>query len=669
MKKILAFAIILFIICAALGNAPQVYAKDTVSAMFRGNPMRTGRVEIEGPKSSQLKWEHRIDTHIMSSPIFDSRGVVYFASSDGILSGFALEKGTTAFSLSIGKGIYSTPAIYNDNIYVAGGNPTYLYEFSLSSAKRRWRIPINADFHSSPLIVNDVLYIGCDNGYIYAKDLSNDLAEIKWKYNVGSPIYSSPSYASGKIIFGADNGDLYCLTDSGNLLWKTSLGGKVRATPLISGNYIYVGSTNDNFYKVTLGGDIVKTFKTNGAIYSSAGLLSDGSITFGSYDGYLYILSKDLELIHKFNTDSQIYSSPCVALDDTIYFGTLDGTLYAITNKGEKLFSFSAKSAIYSSPSIGQDGTLYFGDDEGWVYALGSKTGIITVLTNLDSAEYLISGPRKYYGKGKSYIVRGAPEGVYTITYKDVAGYKTPASETLTLKGNSSIHFEATYEKVTPISSAIVVTTNLDEATFTISGPAEYKGSGKEFTVKNVPAGTYTVVFDDVSGYKTPATVEKEVKEGDIVTFTGTYEKLPKPKETKIVLQIDNPYMTVNGKKKEVDPGRGTAPTIIAKWGRTVVPIRAIVESLGGTIGWNPAERKVTISFKNTTINLWIGKNSAEVNGMYRLIDSKNPNVSPIIINDRTMLPIRFVTEMLGCTVEWDPDTRTVTITYIEPTG
>ncbi len=669
MKRVLALAVILFVICTALSGVSRTYAEGTVSTMFRVNPMRTGRVEIEGPKSNQLKWEHRIDTHITSSPVFDNRGVVYFASSDGILSGFAPEKGTTAFSLSIGKSIYSTPAIYNNNIYVAGGNPTYLYEFSLSSSTRRWRIPINADFHSSPLIVNDVLYVGCDNGYIYAKDLSNDLAKLKWKYDVGSPIYSSPSYISSKVIFGADDGYLYCLTDSGTLLWKTLLGGKVRATPLISGNYIYVGSTNGSFYKVSLGGDIVKTFKANGEIYSSAGLLSDGSITFGSYDGYVYILSKDLELLHKFNAGSKIYSSPCVALDDTIYFGTLDGTLYAITSKGKKLFSFDAKSAIYSSPSIGSDGTLYFGDNEGWIYALGSKTGIITVLTNLDDAEYLISGPRTYYGKGKLYTVRGVPEGDYTITYKDVAGYKTPPSETLTLKGNSSIHFEATYEKVAPILSAIVVTTNLDKATFTISGPVEYKGSGKEFTVKNVPAGTYTVVFDDVSGYKTPASVEKEVKEGDIVTFTGIYEKLPEPKKIEIVLQIDNPYMTVNGEKKEVDPGRGTVPTIIVKWGRTVVPIRAIVEALGGTIEWEGKERKVTILFKKTTINLWIDKNSAEVNGKYRLIDSKNPNVSPVIINSRTMVPIRFVAETLGCTVEWDPDTRTVTITYIEPMG
>lgn len=83
-----------------------------------------------------------------------------------------------------------------------------------------------------------------------------------------------------------------------------------------------------------------------------------------------------------------------------------------------------------------------------------------------------------------------------------------------------------------------------------------------------------------------------------------------------ITLQPNNPYMTVNGVKKEIDPGRGTKPVIIPKWGRTVVPIRAIVEALGGTIGWNGKERKVTINFNGTVIELWIDNSKASFNSL-----------------------------------------------------
>jgi hypothetical protein len=41
--------------------------------------------------------------------------------------------------------------------------------------------------------------------------------------------------------------------------------------------------------------------------------------------------------------------------------------------------------------------------------------------------------------------------------------------------------------------------------------------------------------------------------------------------------------------------------------------------------------------------------------------------VVPEIINSRTMLPLRFVTENLGCDVQWNGTTKTITITYSAP--
>jgi len=66
----------------------------------------------------------------------------------------------------------------------------------------------------------------------------------------------------------------------------------------------------------------------------------------------------------------------------------------------------------------------------------------------------------------------------------------------------------------------------------------------------------------------------------------------------------------------------------------------------------------------STIIELWIGKSIAKVNGINTPIDSTNSKVVPEIINSRTMLPLRFVTENLGCDVKWDDATKTITITY-----
>ncbi|MBP9019144.1 MAG: SMP-30/gluconolactonase/LRE family protein [Bacteroidales bacterium] len=127
---------------------------------------------------------------------------------------------------------------------------------------------------------------------------------------------------------------------------------------------------------------------------------------------------------------------------------------------------------------------------------------------------------------------------------------------------------------------------------------------------------------------------------------------------TVIVLQIGKSNFTVNGEERTLD-----APPMI-KNGRTLLPIRAVVEALGGTVAWDNAQKKVTIVLKDTTIELWIGKNVAKVNGVNKPIDSTNSKVVPEIVNGRTMLPLRFVTENLGATVDWDNNTKTVTITY-----
>ena len=153
-------------------------------------------------------------------------------------------------------------------------------------------------------------------------------------------------------------------------------------------------------------------------------------------------------------------------------------------------------------------------------------------------------------------------------------------------------------------------------------------------------------------------------KIGNETIKTATVEYKESSKQTVITLQPNNPLMTINGVQQEIDPDRGTKPVIIPKWNRTVVPIRAIVETLGGTIEWDGSTRKVTINFNGTVIELWVNNPKARVNGKMKWIDSNNHDVKPIIINSRTMLPLRFVAENLGYKVEWDPTTRTITIIY-----
>jgi sugar lactone lactonase YvrE len=130
---------------------------------------------------------------------------------------------------------------------------------------------------------------------------------------------------------------------------------------------------------------------------------------------------------------------------------------------------------------------------------------------------------------------------------------------------------------------------------------------------------------------------------------------------TVLVLRVGSPTMKVGSSGVVLD-----VPPVIVE-GRTLIPIRAVVESLGGTVAWDAASQTVTISLDGTELKLVIGKSNALVNGKSTPVDSTNPKVVPQILNSRTMLPLRFVAESLGADVQWEDSTQTITITYPKP--
>ncbi|HEY5485148.1 MAG TPA: stalk domain-containing protein [Candidatus Cryosericum sp.] len=127
--------------------------------------------------------------------------------------------------------------------------------------------------------------------------------------------------------------------------------------------------------------------------------------------------------------------------------------------------------------------------------------------------------------------------------------------------------------------------------------------------------------------------------------------------ETHLVrLTIGSAWLTVDGKQTALD----AAPVI--QNSRTFLPIRAIVEAFGGTIEWHAELRVVNIYLNGHQVSLQIGNRQGYVDGVQTAIDAFDTKVVPIIISGRTFLPLRFVAENLGLQVEWDPDTRTVTV-------
>jgi len=77
--------------------------------------------------------------------------------------------------------------------------------------------------------------------------------------------------------------------------------------------------------------------------------------------------------------------------------------------------------------------------------------------------------------------------------------------------------------RVTATNTIQVVTSNAD-ATFSISGPQSFSGSGTDWSVSNIADGSYTITYGEVSGLKTPMPETLTVAGGNTITFNGNYE-------------------------------------------------------------------------------------------------------------------------------------------------
>lgn len=133
------------------------------------------------------------------------------------------------------------------------------------------------------------------------------------------------------------------------------------------------------------------------------------------------------------------------------------------------------------------------------------------------------------------------------------------------------------------------------------------------------------------------------------------------PKSDKLYKLLSKVYQEKGDTKKVKVYVNGKEPAFDVqpynKDGRNLVPVRAIAEALGAKVGWDQETQTVIIEKNGVTIELPLGSNEIRVNGQTKTIDS-----SAEITNNRTMVPVRFISEFLGQQVDWDAATNMVIV-------
>lgn len=117
------------------------------------------------------------------------------------------------------------------------------------------------------------------------------------------------------------------------------------------------------------------------------------------------------------------------------------------------------------------------------------------------------------------------------------------------------------------------------------------------------------------------------------------------------LMTIGQKSMLVNGEKKNID----VAPLL--KDSTTYIPIKYVLDSFGGSSTWNNTAKKITVTRGTSVLELTVGKKEFILNG-----SKKQAEVSPIIVDNRTLVPLRLVSEQLGIVVKWDKKTKSISL-------
>lgn len=141
---------------------------------------------------------------------------------------------------------------------------------------------------------------------------------------------------------------------------------------------------------------------------------------------------------------------------------------------------------------------------------------------------------------------------------------------------------------------------------------------------------------------------DEMIGKSDRIEVTVTAPVKPK---TEIKMQINHNAASINDKVVELE----VPPMILDT--RTLVPFRFLGEAWGATIEWDEEDQMITYKLDGNVIELWIGKNVALVNGKEEKLD-----VPPMVYNNRTLIPVRFVAESLKQRVKYVKETNEVII-------
>ncbi|WP_066504062.1 copper amine oxidase N-terminal domain-containing protein [Abyssisolibacter fermentans] len=145
------------------------------------------------------------------------------------------------------------------------------------------------------------------------------------------------------------------------------------------------------------------------------------------------------------------------------------------------------------------------------------------------------------------------------------------------------------------------------------------------------------------------AMIKSKYTEEEMQKLKEAEEKIIEDQPEAKILPVDSIFSKSAKFKFDTPP--------VIKYGRTLIPVRAITEGFKANVEWKPDTKEAVVTKGETEIVLQLDSNIAIVNGEEIELDVKSG-----MLNNRMYVPLRFILENLGLKIDWDEENETIEI-------
>lgn len=181
---------------------------------------------------------------------------------------------------------------YYDEKGSADKYPDFSVNNEYPQVKPAWLVQTGVGIYSSPAVLDDKVYVGDDMGYLTCYRLKD--GKKLWSFKSGHRIVGTPAASEQVIVFGSADKNIYGLhAKTGKLLWKVAATEPVLGAVTISDGMAYIGASDHTFRAIHIHTGVVAWAYNLVKGYIVAKPLVEGNkVIFGAWDNTLYALDK-----------------------------------------------------------------------------------------------------------------------------------------------------------------------------------------------------------------------------------------------------------------------------------------------------------------------------------------------------------------------------------------